>query len=122
MVLIMVNEAARVLAEGVVELPEDVDFGMIMGTGWAPFRGGPCRYADTVGAAEIVRRLDAFTRDIAPHFRPADSLREMAAAGRRFYSAKPVAPRAATPGHVDVLLKTAQPKPLPVPLQPATSR
>jgi 3-hydroxyacyl-CoA dehydrogenase/enoyl-CoA hydratase/3-hydroxybutyryl-CoA epimerase len=122
MVLIMVNEAARVLAEGVVESPEDVDFGMIMGTGWAPFRGGPCRYADSVGAAEIVRRLDALAREVAPHFHPADALREMAAAGRGFYSPKPAVQRAATPGHVDVLLKTVQPKPLPERLQPAASR
>ena len=51
MVLVMVNEAARVLEEGVVAAPEDVDFGMIMGTGWAPFRGGPLRYADARGLA-----------------------------------------------------------------------
>ena len=57
MVLVMVNEGARVLEEGVVEAPEDVDFGMIMGTGWAPFRGGPLRYADTRGLGEVVRRL-----------------------------------------------------------------
>ena len=40
LVLVMVNEAARCLEESVVTAPEDVDFGMIMGTGWAPFRGG----------------------------------------------------------------------------------
>ena len=66
MVLVMVNEAARVLEEGVVEAPEDVDFGMIMGTGWAPFRGGPLRYADNRGLAEIVRR---WTK--SPHSREA---------------------------------------------------
>ena len=60
LVLIMINEAARVLAEGVVDSPEDVDFGMIMGTGWAPFRGGPLRYADSLGADEIVRRLESW--------------------------------------------------------------
>ena len=86
LVLIMINEAARVLAEGVVESPEDVDFGMIMGTGWAPFRGGPLRYADTLGAAEIVRRLDVLARDIAPHFTPCERLREMARLQRGFYS------------------------------------
>jgi 3-hydroxyacyl-CoA dehydrogenase / enoyl-CoA hydratase / 3-hydroxybutyryl-CoA epimerase len=91
LVLIMINEAARVLAEGVVESPEDVDFGMIMGTGWAPFRGGPLRYADSLGAAEVVRRLDLLTRDVAPHFEPAPKLRELARTGRGFYSAKPAA-------------------------------
>ncbi len=86
MVLIMVNEAARVLAEGVVDTPEDVDFGMIMGTGWAPFRGGPCRYADTRGIAEIVQRLEVLARDVAPHFLPCQRLREMARDGALFYS------------------------------------
>ena len=45
----MVNEAARCLEEKVVATPEDADFGMMMGTGFAPFRGGPLRYADHVG-------------------------------------------------------------------------
>ena len=88
LVLIQINEAARVLAEGVVESPEDVDFGMIMGTGWAPFRGGPLRYADTLGAAEIVRRLQALARDTAPHFTPCEALIAMAREGRAFYSPK----------------------------------
>ncbi|MBI4626786.1 MAG: enoyl-CoA hydratase/isomerase family protein [Verrucomicrobia bacterium] len=86
MVLIMINEAARVLDERVVDAPEDVDFGMIMGTGWAPFRGGPLRHADTLGAAEIVRRLDGLARDVAPHFAPCDRMRKMARDGRGFYS------------------------------------
>ncbi|HUR58768.1 MAG TPA: 3-hydroxyacyl-CoA dehydrogenase NAD-binding domain-containing protein [Opitutaceae bacterium] len=95
MVLIMVNEAARVLAEGVVDTPEDVDFGMIMGTGWAPFRGGPCRYADTRGIAEIVQRLEQLARDVAPHFLPCQRLREMARDGRLFYSKSTAAAPAA---------------------------
>ena len=49
LVLSMVNEAARTIEEKVVDAPEDVDFGMIMGTGWAPFRGGPLRFADHLG-------------------------------------------------------------------------
>jgi hypothetical protein len=86
LVLVMVNEAARVLAEGVVESPEDVDFGMIMGTGWAPFRGGPLRHADALGIGEVVRRLETLARAIAPHFEPCDYLREMAEQQLEFYS------------------------------------
>jgi 3-hydroxyacyl-CoA dehydrogenase / enoyl-CoA hydratase / 3-hydroxybutyryl-CoA epimerase len=92
LVLIMINEAARVLAEGVVDSPEDVDFGMIMGTGWAPFRGGPLRHADTLGAAEIVRRLHELARTVAPHFTPSEALVAMARDGRGFYSPKPNVP------------------------------
>ena len=98
LILIMINEAARVLAEGVVESPEDVDFGMITGTGWAPFRGGPLRYADSVGIGEVLRRLENLARDIAPHFEPCDYLRDMAEQGLRFYSAKrPKRSASATP-------------------------
>ena len=91
LVLIMINEAARVLEEGVVDAPEDVDFGMIMGTGWAPFRGGPLRYADSLGTAEVLRRLENLARNIAPHFEPCDYLRDMADQGMKFYS--PTRPR-----------------------------
>ncbi len=103
LVLIMINEAARVLAEGVVDSPEDVDFGMIMGTGWAPFRGGPLRFADSIGAAEIVRRLEQLAREVAPHFTPAERLREMARAGRGFYSPVPTPTR-----HIDLPLQTSR--------------
>ena len=48
LILIMVNEAIRCLQENVVESPKDVDFGMIMGTGWAPFRGGPISYLSLI--------------------------------------------------------------------------
>ncbi len=85
MVLIMINEAARCLEEGVVASPEDVDFGMIFGTGWAPFRGGPLRHADTLGATEIVGRLESLQRDVAPYFEPCERLREMARTRAKFY-------------------------------------
>ena len=87
LVLVMVNEAARVLEEGVVEAPEDVDFGMIFGTGWAPFRGGPLRYADTLGTAEIVKRLEKLAVEVAPYFAPCERLVEMGRSNRPFYPA-----------------------------------
>ena len=86
MVLVMVNEAARVLEEGVVEASEDVDFGMIMGTGWAPFRGGPLRYADARGLPEIVHRLEELAAASGEHFRPAKLLRDLAAQNKTFYA------------------------------------
>ena len=88
LVLVMVNEAARVLEEGVVSAPEDVDFGMIMGTGWAPFRGGPLRYADTRGLPEIVARLDELATTAGAHFKPCQKLRDLAAARGTFYAPK----------------------------------
>ncbi len=75
MVLPMVNEAARCLEEKVVATADDVDFGMVMGTGFAPFRGGPLRYADYAGIASLVSRMKE----------PCELLKTMAAEGRKFY-------------------------------------
>jgi 3-hydroxyacyl-CoA dehydrogenase / enoyl-CoA hydratase / 3-hydroxybutyryl-CoA epimerase len=85
MVLLMVNEAARCLEEAVVAEPADVYFAMIMGTGFAPFRGGPLRYADSLGAGNVVGALEALAQGGAAHFAPCGLLRSMAAAGQRFY-------------------------------------
>ncbi len=104
MVLVMVNEGARVLEEGVVDAPEDVDFGMIMGTGWAPFRGGPLRYADTRGLPEVVRRLDELAASAGAHYRPCKRLRELAAAGATFYNPRAVS---AAPKREEVLAAVA---------------
>jgi 3-hydroxyacyl-CoA dehydrogenase/enoyl-CoA hydratase/3-hydroxybutyryl-CoA epimerase len=85
MVLLMINEAARCLEEQVVTDPADVDFAMIMGTGFAPFRGGPLRYADTVGVAQIVEAMDRYAKSGAAHFAPCALLRTMAASSKKFY-------------------------------------
>src|SRR5262249_27241121 len=52
MVLIMVNEAAAAVGEGLVTVPDLIDRAMVFGSGWAPHRGGPLRYADDRGAAD----------------------------------------------------------------------
>jgi 3-hydroxyacyl-CoA dehydrogenase/enoyl-CoA hydratase/3-hydroxybutyryl-CoA epimerase len=88
LVLSMVNEAARTIEERVVDAPEDVDFGMIMGTGWAPFRGGPLRFADHLGIATVVSRLNNLRDRIAPYFEPCPLLADMANRGTSFYSQK----------------------------------
>lgn len=85
MVLLMVNEAARCLEEEIVPEAADVDFAMIMGTGFAPFRGGPLRYADSVGATGIVATMNRFVESGAVHFAPCALLRELAATGKKFY-------------------------------------
>jgi 3-hydroxyacyl-CoA dehydrogenase / enoyl-CoA hydratase / 3-hydroxybutyryl-CoA epimerase len=84
--LIMVNEAARTLEEKVVDAPEDVDFGMIMGTGWAPFRGGPARFADSLGISTVVSRLNNLAAKIGSYFEPCALLVEMANRGKTFYA------------------------------------
>ena len=85
MVLLMVNESARCLEEQIVTAPEDVDFAMIMGTGFAPFRGGPLRYADSLGAERVVGAMGALVDRGADYFAPCELLKQMAAAGKNFY-------------------------------------
>lgn len=82
----IINEAALCLAEGIVAEPQDVDLGMIMGTGFPPFRGGPLRYADAVGLKEIVRKLEELSNKVSPRFAPSEALLERAKKGQGFYS------------------------------------
>lgn len=85
----MVNEAARALAEDVVDSPADGDLALVMGMGWPPFRGGLLRWADEVGIQRIVDRLDEWAEAIDPRFAPAEPLRERARWRGGFYGAPP---------------------------------
>jgi 3-hydroxyacyl-CoA dehydrogenase/enoyl-CoA hydratase/3-hydroxybutyryl-CoA epimerase len=87
-VLAMVNEAARCLEEGILRGARDGDVGAVFGIGFPPFRGGPFRYVDAVGADTVVRELDALYGRFAPRFEPAEVLVAMARARRRFYPAE----------------------------------
>jgi 3-hydroxyacyl-CoA dehydrogenase/enoyl-CoA hydratase/3-hydroxybutyryl-CoA epimerase len=85
MALLMVNEAARCLEEGLASGPEDIDFAMIMGAGFAPFRGGPLRHADALGLGEVAGALTSRADAGERHFAPCELLLGMAEAGRFFY-------------------------------------
>ncbi|MEW6056309.1 MAG: 3-hydroxyacyl-CoA dehydrogenase NAD-binding domain-containing protein [Bdellovibrionota bacterium] len=86
MIYPMINESALCLAEGIVGEPQDVDLGMIMGTGFPPFRGGLLRYADSVGVPNIVRKLEELSKIAGPRFAPSEPLVERAKKGQNFYS------------------------------------
>jgi len=88
MALLMVNEAARCLEEEIATEPADIDFAMIMGTGFAPFRGGPLQYADSLGGQKIVGDMKRLADSGAGYFEPCSLLQTQAAEGRRFYSEK----------------------------------
>jgi 3-hydroxyacyl-CoA dehydrogenase/enoyl-CoA hydratase/3-hydroxybutyryl-CoA epimerase len=85
-ILSMVNEAARVLEDGIVAGPGDVDLGMITGTGFPPFRGGLLRWADTLGPRKLLEQLEALESAHGSRFEPALSIRQMAEEGRGFYA------------------------------------
>ncbi len=81
MVLPMVNEAARCLEEKVVRSAGDVDLAMIFGTGFPPFRGGLCRWADQQGLPQLIAVLERLEGAAGDRFRPSEALRATAAAG-----------------------------------------
>jgi 3-hydroxyacyl-CoA dehydrogenase/enoyl-CoA hydratase/3-hydroxybutyryl-CoA epimerase len=77
--LLMVNEGFRVLGEKVASSEDDIDFAMILGTGFAPFRGGPMTYARRLGLGHVVERLEAIGGEVDEIFEPATALLEAAA-------------------------------------------
>lgn len=70
MILPMVNEAVACLAEGVVDDADLLDAGVIFGTGFAPFRGGPITYARSEGVEAIRGRLEKLARVHGIRFTP----------------------------------------------------
>lgn len=84
-VLPMLNEAVRCLEEGIIRSARDGDIGAVFGIGFPPFRGGPFRYLDSLGAAVVVRQLDALNALHPGRFEAAALLRSMAASGTRFH-------------------------------------
>jgi 3-hydroxyacyl-CoA dehydrogenase/enoyl-CoA hydratase/3-hydroxybutyryl-CoA epimerase len=70
LMLALVNEAMAVLREGVVADADLIDAGVIFGSGFAPFRGGPLRYAQERGVTEVVSRLEALAARHGDRFRP----------------------------------------------------
>ena len=81
----MVNEATLLLKEGVSTGPDQIDLAMIFGTGFPPFRGGLCRWADSVGLKNIVADLEKMEKESGLRFKPHKELVELANSKGRFY-------------------------------------
>lgn len=82
----MINEAATVLEEGLVSGPDQVDLGMIFGTGFPPFRGGLCRYADSVGLNKVVAELERLSQMHGHRLQPSQALKNFANGKGKFYT------------------------------------
>jgi 3-hydroxyacyl-CoA dehydrogenase/enoyl-CoA hydratase/3-hydroxybutyryl-CoA epimerase len=85
LVYIMLNEAAMAALEGVVRSPRDGDIGAIFGIGYPPFRGGPLRLIDALGATRVVQTLQSLEAAYGPRFTPAPAFVAMAHSGRVFH-------------------------------------
>ncbi len=83
--LIMINEAAMCLEEGIVSNAQYLDMAMIMGTGFPPYKGGLLRYADSIGIGSIVIKLQSLVKNHGIRFEPAQLLLDMAKNNKTFY-------------------------------------
>jgi len=82
----MINEAAAILKDGIVETAADVDLGLIFGIGFPPFRGGLLRYADSEGLDKILAALKNFSETVdAERYRPSDYLIQLVESKTSFY-------------------------------------
>ena len=82
----MINEAAAILKDGIVETAADVDLGLIFGIGFPPFRGGLLRYADSEGLDKILAALKNFSETVdAERYRPSDYLTQLVESKTSFY-------------------------------------
>ncbi len=89
LVYALVNEAARILEEGIAQRASDVDIVYLTGYGFPVWRGGPMCYADEVGVYGVAQRMRELARNPYgdPGFwTPAPLIQRLAAEGRAFNS------------------------------------
>ena len=83
----LVNEAARILEDGIASKASDIDMVYLMGYGFPIYRGGPMNYADQVGLFNVVQAMKRFALnplDDAKFWEPAPLLARLAAEGKTF--------------------------------------
>ncbi|WP_299778605.1 3-hydroxyacyl-CoA dehydrogenase NAD-binding domain-containing protein [uncultured Roseobacter sp.] len=80
----MVNEAARIVGEGIARRPLDVDMVLLFGYGFPRYYGGPLKWADLQGLDALLADIDRFAREDDFFWRPAPLLQKLVAEGRTF--------------------------------------
>jgi 3-hydroxyacyl-CoA dehydrogenase len=80
----MINEGAKILAEGKAQRASDIDIVWIYGYGWPVYRGGPMFYADTVGLKTVLDKLREFEAKFGEDFKPPPLLEKLASEGGSF--------------------------------------
>ncbi|WP_372603795.1 3-hydroxyacyl-CoA dehydrogenase NAD-binding domain-containing protein [Actibacterium sp.] len=84
LILPMINEGARLMAEGIATRASDIDVVWQTGFGWPSWKGGPMYHADRIGLANVVDRLNALVKSCGDRFAPAPYLADLAAKGGCF--------------------------------------
>lgn len=80
----MISEAARVVEDGTAKRPVDVDMVFLFGYGFPRFRGGPLHYADSIGAANLVARIETYAKEDPHYWQVPPILARMAKDGSTF--------------------------------------
>ncbi|WP_171209394.1 MULTISPECIES: 3-hydroxyacyl-CoA dehydrogenase NAD-binding domain-containing protein [unclassified Ruegeria] len=80
----MVNEAAKIVGEGIARRPLDVDVTLLYGYGFPRFWGGPMKWADLTGLPEVLGNIQNWATEDAYFWHPAPLLEQLVAEGRSF--------------------------------------
>ncbi len=86
LVLPMVNEGAKILAENKAIRSSDIDMIWITGYNWPAYRGGPMFYADQLGLDTVLARLKALQSEYGDFWAPAPLIEQLASDGATFAS------------------------------------
>ena len=84
LMIALCNETVRCLEDNIVSTPAEADMAMIMGIGFPPFRGGPCRYIDQIGLQNYLALCDKYA-SLGKAYEAPQMIRDMAANGKTFY-------------------------------------
>jgi 3-hydroxyacyl-CoA dehydrogenase len=82
----MINEGANVVREGIALRPLNVDVTFVHGYGFPRYRGGPMKYADTIGLDRVLADIREFAHEDPLFWQPSPLLVELVAQGRNFDS------------------------------------
>ncbi|MBL4766825.1 MAG: enoyl-CoA hydratase/isomerase family protein [Rhodobacteraceae bacterium] len=80
----MVNEAARVVGDGIARRPLDVDMTLLFGYGFPRYHGGPLKWADIQGLPELLADIKSYAENDPYFWQPAPLLEQLVAEGRTF--------------------------------------
>ncbi|MFM7785421.1 MAG: 3-hydroxyacyl-CoA dehydrogenase family protein [Gammaproteobacteria bacterium] len=82
----MVNEGARLIGEGIVARPQEIDIAMVNGIGWPDVTGGPMWWADSIGLPALCEAMAKYAAIAGEEYwAPAPLLAQLAKEGRGFY-------------------------------------
>ena len=83
----MVNEGAKLLSEGIVPRPHEIDVALVNGLGWPSYTGGPMHWADQIGLDKVLATIEKFRAEQGEaYWTPAPLLEQYAREGRGFYA------------------------------------